>query len=210
MKRNDLTAQKHDLPRPHGLALTLYFVGLFSAMALAGTEPAIEIKRPWILLAVSLAALLPWKSKSFSVLGKLLAVYFVCMLISQLTIHKLVLGGQGVRLLLPKTVIPLFFYAAAFILSVTTGSIHVLIKRNRLWYGLWGIMIIVLTVHMMIGWVFLKTVYGFGYEQNISVLGNIVLYLMCFVFTWDLFGLGWVRCLSLGGITAYLFIIIIV
>jgi hypothetical protein len=210
MEKNDLTVQEYDLPRPHGLSMALYFLGFTASMVLAGKDPAIEIKRPWILLAVSLAALLPWKNKSFSVLGKLLAVYFVCMLISQLTINKLVLGGQGVRLLLPKTVIPLFFYAAAFIQSASTGSIHALFKRNRLWYGLWGIMMIVLTAHMMIGWVFLKTVYGFGYEQNISVFGNIVLYLMCFVFTWDLFDQGWVRRLSFGWMAGYLFIVIIV
>lgn len=191
------------------LGISLYFCALITSMLLVGTEPVIQIKRPWVLLTVFIAGVFPIRHQSFSLLQRLLLVYFVCMLISQLTMDQIILASQSYRFILPKSVIPLFLYAMGFILYVISGQMNHLLKRNAHWWRLWGIVSAILIVHMICLWGLLKSIYGFGYEHNIEVLGKLLLYALCFLFTWDILNQSMVRYLSLGCIIAQLLLIVL-
>jgi len=167
------------------VSIFLFFAALIVSMILMGTVPAIQIKRPWVLLVASLLGMLSIKRNSTFLLQRIILAYFICMFLSQLAMEKFVIFGNDIRFVIPKSLIPFLLYAACFVIHSMKVSIKVKLKRNFNWYLLWVLAISIILLHMIFLWIFLKSVYGFGYENNINTLNNVLLYCLCFIFTWD-------------------------
>jgi hypothetical protein len=49
----------------------------------------------------------------------------------------------------------------------------------------WAIVFAVIILHMLLLFVPLKDIYGFGYDHNFDVIANMCLYFLVFIFSWE-------------------------
>lgn len=190
------------------LSIGLYFMGLLTSIILVGAAPLIQIKRPLILLAVSCAGAIPLKPQSFQLLQKILLLYFICMLNSQLTMDQIILTLQSNHFMLARSVIPLLLYAAAFVMFGISSRPAISLKHNIHWCRLWLITSAILILHMICLWLPLQSIYGFGTEHNADVLSRLVLYSACFVFTWNILSQPLIRYISTGCVIIHLLLMV--
>ena len=142
---------------------------------------SIEIKRPVVLLAASVFALFNLKKSSrFSVIAKVVLLYIIEMFFNQLSGRVVHVRSYSIHLPL----IALIVLAGSFIFSRFQKSKLSPIETNGLLKS-WVVVFAVIVLHMLLLFLFLKKIYGYGYDRNFGVLANMCLYFLVFVFSWE-------------------------
>lgn len=141
---------------------------------------SIEIKRPAILLVCSLFTLFNFSDNRLATISKITLLYIIEMFFNQISEKVFHVGTFSIHLSL-MVLVPL---AISFVLykfkktnTIFTATTDILLS--------WGIIFIVIILHMLFLFVLLKIIYGYGYDHNFAILANICLYFLVFIFSWQ-------------------------
>lgn len=141
----------------------------------------VPIERPLILLLASLFILVPFKSHVTNTVQKITAFYLLAVPINELASQNFsvpLLSGVTVS----YSAVVLLLCAAGFLLGRINSQNHRFGRdKNELLPG-WALAMGIIVVHMALLAVLLGKFYGYGYENNLTVLGNLCLYLLLFIF----------------------------
>jgi hypothetical protein len=149
---------------------------------LSGTP--VPIERPLILLLASLFILVPSKSQVTNTLRKITAFYLLAVPINELAsqnFHVPLVSGVTVS----YSAVVLLLCAAGFLLGRINSQKDRLGRGRKELLPGWVLAMGVMVVHMALLAVLLSRFYGYGYEHNLSVSGNLCLYLLLFIFIWE-------------------------
>ena len=190
--------QRYWLDTPHLFFFTSSII-LLSVLNFSGG--AVEIRRPVILLAGSLFSLLNFgRNSSVSVITKIILLYTIEMFFNQLSGRFVHVGSFSVRL----SLIALVPLVVSFICSRFGQSRDAPVDSNDLLKS-WAFVFAAVSLHMLFLFILLKNIYGYGYDHNVSVLANMCLYFLVFVFTW-----GQLEQTNFRRITALIFVIVFI
>ena len=148
----------------------------------SGTPIAIE--RPLILLLASLFILVPFKSHVTNTLQKITAFYLLAVPINELASQNFpapLLSGVTVS----YSAIVLLLCAAGFLLGRMNSQKNRFGRDKKELLPGWALAMGIIVVHMALLAVLLGKFYGYGYEHNLSVLGNLCLCLLLFILIWE-------------------------
>lgn len=144
----------------------------------------VPIERPLILLLGSLFILVPFKSEVVGISQKITAFYLLAVPINQLASQNF-----GVPILSGVTVsysaVVLLLCAAGFLLGrMNSQKDRFGRHKNEVLPG-WALAMGIIAGHMALLAVLLSKFYGYGYEHDFTVAGNLCLYLLVFIFVWE-------------------------
>lgn len=175
--------------RPETLANTLGFGLSFSAMiATCGivffTGPAIPIENPATLIFASLFILVPFKQETLSTIQKIICFYLFSITVNQLSVQYFTVSIPLDDFNVSYSIIPLLLCGSGYLTTINTKRD---IERENIFYA-WILTLIIIIVHIIFLSLILNKFYGYGYERNISTMGNLVLYLLLAILLWEKLG----------------------
>ena len=143
----------------------------------------IVIENPAILVFASLFTLLPFKKRpSIRQLQKMVVFYLICVPINELSLQYFQFSRIGVSASYSIVVLSLcaigYLFETAKLNNVTPE-----VEKTNILYG-WGLAFAVIVVNMAPVALMLNKFYGYGYDRDLSVLGNMSLYFLLFIFLW--------------------------
>jgi len=161
--------------------LLFFTSAIILLLALNFSRSSVEIKRPAILLAGSILALFNFeKSHRISVITKIILLYIIEMFFSQMSGRVFHIRSFSIHLSL-IAMVPL---AASFVFSKFRKSKLSSLETNDLLKS-WAAVFAVIVLHMLLLFLLLKKIYGYGYDHNFGVFANMCLYFLVFVFSWQ-------------------------
>lgn len=147
----------------------------------------IVIENPTILVFASLFVLFPVKKEpSVYLIQRIITFYLIGIVINELSPQHLQIPFLPIGISASYSTIVMSLFAIGYLVSSakpTNGSQNVKEKTDAL-YG-WLLAIAIITIHMAFLALLLNKFYGYGYDHDLSVLGNICLYFLLFIFLWD-------------------------
>jgi len=153
----------------------------------------IAIERPGVLIVASILILLPSRRELVRILQSVTALYLVCVLVNEAHLRYLAIPGLSAGIRISCSVVPLALLAAGYLADrwITRGSDgrSLLSSLRGAWLLAGGIVI----AHMAVLGLLLHRFYGYGYEQDLRVLGSLALYYLVFLGAWRPLGRPWVR-----------------
>ena len=183
----------------HTSQLLLFTSSVILLSVLNLSNSSVVIQRPVILLAAAVFSLFNFeRSNRLSVIAKIILLYIIEMLFNQLSGRFVHIGAFSISLPL-IVMIPL---TASFAFSKLRKSKGVSIETNELLKS-WGVVFIVIVLHILFLFLLLKKTYGYGYDHNFAVLANICLYFLVFIFTWQQLDNIYLRRITVIVLTAF-------
>jgi hypothetical protein len=144
----------------------------------------IPIERPAVLALASFCVLLPLKSKSLRTLQKLTAFYLVSVPVNELALQYSRTSLLSVNISLSYTTVILSLCAMGYVVGKLNPANTLRgAGRTNILYG-WVLAFGIIIIHMVLLTFILNEFYGYGYERNLSVLGNLCLYFLLFILLW--------------------------
>lgn len=170
--------QRYRLYMPQLLFFTSAIILL---SALNFSRSSVEIKRPAILLVASVLTLFSLeKSSRFSVIAKIILLYIIEMFFNQLSERFVRIRSFSIHL----SLIAMAPLAVSFICFKFQKSQLTSVDTNDLLKS-WAAVFAVIILHMLLLFVLLKNIYGYGYDHNFAVLANMCLYFLVFILSWE-------------------------
>ena len=161
--------------------LLLFISSIILLSVLNLSHSSVEIKRPVVLLAASVFSLFNFeKSSRFSVITKIILLYIIEMFFNQLSGRVFHIRSFSIDI----SLIAMLPLAASFIFSKFRKSKLSSLETNDLLKS-WAAVFAVIVLHMLLLFLLLKEIYGYGYDHNFGVLANMCLYFLVFVFSWQ-------------------------
>ena len=153
----------------------------------------IAIERPSVLIAASILILLPSRRERVQILQSVTALYLVCVLINEVHLRYLAIPGLSSGIRISCSVVPLALFAAGCLVDRwTTHAGDGRFLPSSL-CGAWLLAGGIVIAHMAVLGLLLHRFYGYGYEQDLWVLGTLALYYLVFLGAWRPLGRPWVR-----------------
>lgn len=153
------------------------------------TQMTIPIKKPVILLLGSLFILVPFKSETPGELQTIIGIYLSSVIVNQLSLQYFSFSFLVIDLSISYSVVILLLCTIGYILGrLNTTNTLQSAGRPNITYG-WVFALTIIVVHMLFLGIILSMFYGYGYERNLSVLGNLCLYFLLFIVLWDKYSL---------------------
>jgi len=144
------------------------------------SEIPIPIKKPVVLIIASFFILIPLKSKPLRILQKIVAFYLVCVPVNELALQHFQANFFLFDINISYSAIVLSLCVLGYLLG-KANSTNVLRDTEviNIVQG-WILALVIVIVHMVLLSLILKRFYGYGYERNLNVLGNLCLYFLLF------------------------------
>jgi hypothetical protein len=148
----------------------------------------IPVENAVILLAASLFMLAPLGSERLKMLQKITGFYLVSVCLNELASRHFRAFFLPAGMSVSYTAVVLLLCAIGCLVDriYSPGRLRDLESRNIL-YG-WLLVLAIAVVHILVLAPLLNKFYGYGYERDLSVLGNVCLYFLLFIFLWAKLG----------------------
>ena len=151
------------------------------------SQPAISVHTPEILAFASALVLLPVRQKTqLDTLQKIVVFYLVATVLNQLTSQYFQVSFPNGTANVSYTVIIMIPFALAAILA-RQRLLSFSESMDKEILSCWYVALAVIVGHMIVLALILRKFYGYGYEHDVSVLGNLCLYVLLFLLTWRRF-----------------------
>jgi len=138
-----------------------------------------------ILLPASLILFIPLKEELMVVIQKVVGIYLVCVLVERAATHHFVIDISRYHVNLSFSIVIVAFYLAGHLAGRFAGRREpVRIAENKYLRWAWRLTLGLIVLHMLFLGPMLRWFYGYGYERNTAVLGQIVLFYIVFMFLW--------------------------
>jgi len=141
----------------------------------------IPITVPAVALLGAIFVMLPLKSPTPCMLQKLTAFYLIAALLNQSASQNLqiALGSIDLNVFFSAPILTLC--SAGFLIGTMTSTPPPRNSDASSLNCVWLSALLLILAHMMLLGILLKKFYGYGYEQNLNVLGNGSLYFLLFI-----------------------------
>jgi len=151
-------------------------------------ERAVPIGRPPILVFGAVLMLIPFRSELSNTLQKIVGLYMVGVLVNESSARHFQILFLWPNVSISCSTIILLLCMAGYLcgrlgLAEAVGESD----GKGLIYG-WVLVLAVITLHMILLSVMLNRFYGYGYERNLTVMGNLCLYFLLFITLWERLG----------------------
>lgn len=127
-------------------------------------------------------------SESLTTLQKIICFYLFSVIISQISAQYFPVSISFASIDISYSIVPLVLCASGYFAGkVNTKSIRRIIESKNIFY-VWIIALAIIIVHIIFLSLVLNKFYGYGYERNLSTVGNLMLYLLLFILLWEKLG----------------------
>lgn len=159
---------------------------------------SVPIENPEMLLLASILLLPSFKANArINTLQRLTAFYLIAVLVNQLSFQYFSISLLGIKTNVSQSTAVLLLFVVGFVAENTRPSDSFACTDNKDFLHSWFLTFAILGVHMLLLVFLLKKFYGYGYDLNLTVIGNICLYFLLFVFSWPRLGnLRFRQCLG--------------
>ena len=158
----------------------------------------ISIEQPAILMLGSRLILVPFRSEAATTLQKIIGFYLIGVPVNELSSQYFSLSFLSVDISVSYSTTVLLLCVIAYFLgrASSTNTLRDVGGTNIVLA--WVLALAVIVVHIVLLTGILNEFYGYGYERNLSVLGNLALYFLLFIVLWKrLGGLRFRQCAGL-------------
>ena len=145
------------------------------------TKMTIPVENPVIMVLASFFMLVPFKPEKISTLQKIICFYLFSVIVNQISAQYFPTSIFSANIDISYSIIPLLLCGLGYL---TTITIQQTVKRENISHA-WITALIIIIVHIIFLSVILNKFYGYGYERNLSTVGNLMLYLLLFVLLWE-------------------------
>jgi len=153
-----------------------------------GSKMPVAIENPVIPAIASFFILVNYKSKtSLEVIQKITGFYLVAVLVNQLSQQYFQTSSLPINFRVSSSIVVLSLFAAGFFIAAKKSVNPPDSIYKTLFYS-WVFAFGVIIAHMAIVGVMLNRFYGYGYDRDLYVLGNLCLYFLLFIFLWKKLG----------------------
>lgn len=169
----------------------------------------ISIETPAILVLGAIFMLIPLRSEVIAKLQQITGFYLIAVVVNQLSSNYFTIPLLSTSVSVSYSIIVLFLFSIGYFLE-KIGSSHRplnIIARDVLYAWLLALSIVI--IHISLLSLVLYRFYGYGYEQNLTVLGNLTLYFLLFLVMWRSLCRSNLRC-YIGLIMTIFYLIVIV
>ena len=166
------------------ISLVIFLLAILMLVGMNISQTHIMIQRPFILLFGLAYVLFDCKkNRAFLVIEQVILLYMIEFLFKQLSERFFHFGVFSIQ----QSLLVMILLSISFM--YTKIQRHRFTSTDSTEYGYllrsWGGIFGVILVHMLFLFTLLKSKYGYGYEYNISVLANMCMYFLVFIFTWE-------------------------
>lgn len=155
---------------------------LLSGFMAQGSDHSFSITGAVVIVLAGVASILPFKGSSAAMLQKLVCLYLAFVLVERASTQYVAVPFQGYSVKLSYGIAILALCLAGAVvgrfMKMSTRSNDSFLVGG--WALAWGIMV----VHMLALLGLLRWKYGYGYERDAAVLGNVSLGLVLYVLLW--------------------------
>jgi hypothetical protein len=170
------------------LAHVFTVLAVIISMVICFFADSTTLKHPEVLILASFLVLPRFaRWPSLHILQKIITFYLTAFVMSQVSTEHFQVSFRHSNFTIAYTLVILLFFAAGFILS-QLGRAH----RNKSFFAEekdlltgWIVAIICMLCHMALLALMLNKFYGYGYEHDWSVVRNVCLYFLLFLFLWE-------------------------
>lgn len=165
----------------------------------------ISIEMPVILVLGAIFMLIPLRSEAIARLQQITGFYLIAVAVNQLSSNYFTIPLLSTSVSVSYSILVLFLFSIGYFLE-KIGSIHepLNIIAGDVLQG-WLLALSIIIIHMSLLSLVLYMFYGYGYEQNLTVLGNLTLYFLLFLVMWrNLYKSPLRRCVGLVMMIFYL------
>lgn len=176
------------------LVLNLPLIAIILSCALSFfLKTTIPVERPGVLLLGAFLILLPFKSEALNMLQKVATFYLVSIPVNELSSQYYTLAFPSVDVDVSYSSAILLFCTIGYLAARRTSKRSSLAAEIPMVPCAWILALVVIVAHMILLSVALDIFYGYGYEYNLRVLGNLSLYFLLFIVLWRPLGLLYFR-----------------
>jgi len=151
------------------------------------TKFRIPIERPILLVVASVFVLLPCRRQAANTLQKVTVFYLVGVPVNELAQQSFQIPFLPGNISVSYCTVVLLLCAAGYLLGAkgltnkpqAAGGTNILTG--------WLLAFVIIIIHIFFLSLILHKFYGYGYERNMSVIGNLCLYFLLFIFLWKMF-----------------------
>lgn len=149
------------------------------------SEMPIAIEKPAILVLASFLILVPFKSETPNTVQKIMVFYLVSVPVNELSARYFQISFLAANISVSYTTVVLLLCTIGYLAGrANSANTPRGVGRANILYG-WVLALAVIIVHMVLLSLILSKFYGYGYERNLSVLGNLCLYFLLFIVLWE-------------------------
>ena len=168
-----------------GFSFPIFAVMVACALSFLPHRPFI-IETPPILLAGSIFVIIPFKKINIVTLQKITAFYLFSIAVNQIAAQYFSFSLFSFNMNISYSVVILLLCAISFIITKIHSKQNTPSQPDQK-YGIipgWIFAFAIIIAHMIFLTLILKKVYGYGFEHNFNVLGNLCLYFLLFLTLW--------------------------
>jgi len=180
---NEKICKKETIRNVVGFGLAAFAVVAAGYMCFVSKMP-VAIENPEIPAIASFFILVNYKSKaSLEVIQRITGFYLVAVLANQLSPQYFQTASLPINFRFSSGLIILSLFAAGFFVTDKKSVKPPDSIYKTLFYS-WVFAFGVTIAHIAIVGVMLNRFYGYGYDRDLYVLGNLCLYFLLFIFLW--------------------------
>jgi hypothetical protein len=143
----------------------------------------ISIEKPIILVLGAIFILIPLKVEVIARLQQITGFYLIIVVVSQLSSNYFTPPLLPAGISVSYSIVFLFLCTTGYLLE-KIGSHRPLNTSSGNVLHSWIFALAIIVVHMVLLSLVLNTFYDYGYERNLAVLGNLILYFLLFLVLW--------------------------
>ena len=142
------------------------------------SKVTIPIENPAVLIIASVFVLLPLKTKNLSILQQITVFYLISITVNQLSEQYFSIGIMPLDISFSS--IPLLLCTAGYFIGKLNSASTTNNSKTEI-FNAWLLATGIIIAHMIFLSVTIYSYYSYGYERNLSTIGNMVLYLLLFI-----------------------------
>ncbi len=143
----------------------------------------IVIERPAALVVAAILTLAPLRRQSIEILQRVVVVYLLCIVVNEVHLQYVKIAILPLDIRIAGSALPLALLIAGWLADRRTSPGTQERDSPELLTG-WLVAGGVILAHMAVLAVLLHVFYGYGYEEDIHVLGGFALYFLVFLACW--------------------------
>ena len=160
------------------LAFCLPIMAVVLACSLSfSLQMPISIEKPIILVLGAIFILIPLKFEVIARLQQIIGFYLIVVVVSQLSSNYFTPPLLPAGISVSYSIIVLFLCTTGYFLEKIDSHSPLKTSSGNVMHS-WLFALAIIVAHMVLLSLVLHRFYGYGYEQNLAVLGNLILYFL--------------------------------
>lgn len=158
------------------------------------SDMAVPIERPWLLGLGALAATLPFRLPAVETLQRVVVFYLMSIPLSELSTRYLAVSIFPARpVSVCNSALVLCLWGIGYGVDRLAAQEADPARKRPVLVLPYVLAMMVIVAHMLGLWGLLARFYGYGFERDLNILGQVSLYFLLLLFSWRVLGLARAR-----------------